>query len=87
MYKQEDLLPEKYFISSAEIERTRSIKSAVIYKIEVWKCFLNRKKRWRAGKRSKNYGSAVKGQLFYSDLENCFSASVLVVSLVLKSGL
>lgn len=52
--------------------------------------FLKQKKKnktWRVGKRNKNQGSAVKGQLFYSDLQNCFSASVLVMSLILKPGL
>lgn len=55
MYKQEDLLPEKYFMSSAEIERTWSIKSEVTEKIAIWKHFLNKtkgkkKKPERAGK-------------------------------------
>lgn len=74
MYKQEDLLPEKYFMSSAEIEKTQNIISAETYKFAIWKHFLNRKKKKRmARKKTKNEGSAVKGQLICSDLENCFS--------------
>lgn len=45
MYKQEDLLPEKYFMSSAEIEKTQNIVSAETYKFAIWKHFLNRKKK------------------------------------------
>lgn len=52
MYKQEDLLPEKYFMSSAEIEKTQNIISAETYKFAIWKHFLNRKKKkeWQGRK-------------------------------------
>lgn len=55
MYKQEDLLPEKYFMSSAEIERTWSIKSEVTEKIAIWKHFLNKtkEKKWRGQGRTR----------------------------------
>lgn len=70
MYKQEDLLPEKYFMSSAEIERTWSIKSEVTEKIAIWKHFLNKSKE-KNGEDMEEQGSAVRGLLLYSDLDNC----------------
>lgn len=77
MYKQEDLLPEKYFMSSAEIERTWSIKSEVTEKIAIWKHFLNKTKEEKKGEGREEHSSSVRGLLFYSDLGNCSSLSVL----------
>lgn len=61
MYKQEDLLPEKYFMTSAEIDRTWSMKSEVTEKIAIWKHFLNKTKEERKERAGKNSRQCCEG--------------------------
>lgn len=46
-------------------------------KIAIWKHFLNKTKEEKKGEGREEHGSSVRGLLFYSDLGNCSSLSVL----------